>query len=171
MKSIPSQFLLVAIALIVAGCSGGTNGPSSEGEAFLTSTAPADPLGVVDLKNNLIAGLAVGPSVIEGRVGGLDNETFDPNQAAFMVRDLNLKDETHDHGGDSSHCEFCQANKLNQLESMALVRIVDESGNVVQADAQNLLGLKENHIVVAEGEGVIEDGTMVFNASKVFIRP
>lgn len=171
MKSIPSQILLVAISLFVAGCSGASNGPSAEGKSFLATTPPDAPTGVVDLKNNLIAGLAVGPSVVEGRVGGLDNETFDPNQAAFMIRDLNLKDETHDHGGDSSHCEFCQANKLNQLESMALVRLVDESGNVVQKDAQSLLGLKDNQIVIVEGEGVIEDGTMVFNASKIFIRP
>ena len=55
---------------------------------------------------------------------------------------------------------------------MTLVRMVDETGAVIQTDARELLGLKQNQVVAAQGEGMLDEhGGLVFDAVKVFIRP
>ena len=98
-------------------------------------------------------------------------ETWDESRAAFVVRDMSLKMESHDHGGDRDNCKFCQADKAKEIEAMAQVQIVDDRGNVVSTDARTLLGLKENHIVVAQGKGDVDDvGNFVFSATKVYVR-
>ena len=163
--------LLCGVFSGLTGCSNSAGGPSTAGEALLLETEPADALDVVELKTNLIAGLAAGEVSIVGRVGSGQEETWDPDQASFMIRDVNLTVESHDHGaGGHDNCKFCQEANARALESMALVQVVDESGSVIQTNAQGLLGLKENHIIVATGEGEIQDGTLVFNAKKVYIR-
>ncbi len=71
----------------------------------------------------------------------------------------------------STICKFCQAEKASQIEKMAQVQIVDEDGNVVSTDARTLLGLKENHIVVALGKGEVDEvGNFVFWATAVYVR-
>jgi hypothetical protein len=162
--------LLLLNFISVCGCTN-SGGPSVEGKAVLLSSEPDSPMGIVKLKSALTTGLAPIEAVIVGRVGGGQNETWDPDQAAFLVRDLDLQIESHEHSGDGDNCKFCQAEKAKELEKMALVRVVDESGNVIGVDARQLLGLKENHIIVAAGSGSIDDGTFVFDASKIFIRP
>ena len=166
-------FLVVGL-LFIAGCTGSLSGPSQAGKAVLLDAAPDGASGVVELKSNLIAGLASGESILEGRIGNGDAaETWDTGQAAFLVRDLDLVLEEHgeEHGDDhAANCKFCQAAKAQQMESMALIRIVDETGQVIAKDARELVGLKENQIVVALGEGTVEDGTLVFDAKQLFIR-
>ena len=158
-----------AIAL-ACGCA--SEGPSEAGKAVLLDTEPADAQGIVDTKNGLLTGLAVGgPSVLVGRVGGGQNETWDPDQAAFLVRDLDLKIESHDHDGNHDNCKFCQAEKAKELESMALVRIVDSEGKVIATDARQLLNLQEDQVVVAQGQASLEDETLIFDATHIHIRP
>jgi hypothetical protein len=166
-------FLFLVAVLSIAGCSGTTDGPSTEGKAFLLSAEPENAEGINSLKSGLITGLNPGGEevVLIGRVGGGENETWDSDQAVFLIRDLDLVIEKHDHGDNHDNCKFCQAAKAKELESMALVRVVDETGKAVAMDARQLLGLEEEQIIVAEGEASIEDGTFVFNAKKVFIRP
>lgn len=167
-----ATFLFFVAISSIAGCSATNTGPAAAGKAFLLSAEPENAEGIVSLKSGLITGLNTGDqSVLVGRVGGGENETWDPDQAVFLVRDLDLVIEKHDHGDNHDNCKFCQAAKAKELESMALVRIVDESGKVIAMDARQLLGLKEEHIIVAEGDGAIEDGTFVFDAKKIFIRP
>ena len=78
---------------------------------------------------------------------------------------------THDHGdGDHSECAFCQA-KEKDTGAMALIQIVDEQGQLINMDARELLGVQEGKVVVAQGSGSIdEDGTLVFAASRIFLR-
>ena len=135
---------------------------------------PADPSGVVELKSSIITGLASpdGSAVIVAKV--LGGQDWDTDKATFMVRELPSAAEQagHDHGeGDHSDCAFCQAKEGKDLESMALVRVVNESGELFRTDARKLLGLKENDVIVAQGSGTLEeDGTLSFTASKLFIR-
>lgn len=164
-------FLLALASLpVFVGCSASTS-PTPEGMAVLLESEPADALGVNDLKANLLTGLVTGECTIVGRVVGEDEESFDASQAVFMIRDLDLKVEEHDEAGDHSDCKFCQAAKAEAMESTGLVRVVDESGAIIQTDVRKLIGIKPNHIIVATGEGVMEDGTLEFNAKRVFIRP
>lgn len=161
--------VLTFVAVATMGCTNAT-GLSGEGKAVLLSAEPASSMGVVELKSLITTGLAPNEAVLLGRVGGGQNETWDPDQAAFLVRDLDLQVKSHDHAGDHADCKFCQAERAKELEAMALVRVVDADGQVIPTDARELLGLKDNHIIVAQGQGSIDEGTFVFNASRIFIR-
>ena len=166
------RFLFVCcVTALLCGCA--SEGPSPDGKTVLLETEPADAQGVTDTKNNLmIFGIPVeGASVLVGRVGGGQNETWDPNQAAFLIRDLDLKAESSEHDGNHDNCKFCQAEKARELEAMALVRVVDADGNVFPTDARQLLNLKEDQVVVAQGEASLEDETLIFNATHIHIRP
>lgn len=175
MRTHHSWFILLFAATALVGCSVATSGPSAVGKAILLSEEPAGCEGIDDLKSNMLTGLNPdGTAVLVGRIGGGDNETWDPDKAAFLVSDLALKIEEHDDGhGGAGHddCAFCQAAKEKALESMALVQIVDDSGKVISTDARQLLGLADGQVIVAEGQGALEDGTLVFSAKKVFVRP
>lgn len=155
------------------GCTSSTGtGPTAEGAKLMLDSEPADAMGVVDLKSAMITGIApMDDSVaMVGKV--VAGQDWDMDQAMFLVRDLEAGSaHAHDHGeGDHSDCAFCQA-KEKETGSMALVRIVDAEGNSVGADARKLLGLEENQVIVAQGGGSIdEDGTLVFEATKIFIR-
>jgi hypothetical protein len=158
--------------LTLVGCMGSAGAPSAEGVAYVLSDEPDHPLGVIDLKALVTRGAAGSDEVaLIGRVGGGQVETWDESQAAFVVRDLSLNIEPHHQGGDHDDCKFCQAEKASQIEAMAQVQIVDEDGNVVSTDARTLLGLKENHIVVAQGKGEVDEvGNFVFSATTVYVR-
>lgn len=160
---------LFALASAV-GCSNSVGGPTAEGKAVLLSAEPAGAQHVDELKSGLITGLVSGEVAVVGRVGSGHEETWDTDQASFLIRDLNLKTEAHDHGGNHENCNFCKEAKAKELESMALVRVVDSEGHIIATDARKLLGLKENHIIVASGEGEIDNGTFVFNAKRIYIR-
>ena len=157
------------------GCSPSTvGGPAEAGQAILLATEPEGGEGVNGLKSTILAGLnSDGTDVLVCRVGGGGNETWDPDKAAFLVRDLDVKVETHDegHGDEGDDCPFCRAAKKKVLESLALVQVVDQEGDVIPTDARQLLGLQEEQVIVAEGEAEVEDGTLVFSASRVFVRP
>lgn len=162
--------LVVSVAFTI-GCGGSDLSP--EAKAILLTEEPEAVSGIVDFKSSLITGLNPGgEAVIVGRVGTGTDEPWDMTQATFLLRDLGLESEAHDHGGDDhANCKFCQAEKAKEMESMALVRVIDADGNVIKTDAKKLLGLKNDQVVVAQGQGVIDDdGAFVFDAAKVFIR-
>ena len=165
-----APFLLLATLL---GCAGNGDGPSESGKSYLLSTEPSPSLGVVELKTSLTSGLAAEgeTAIIIGRVGGGQNPTWDTSQASFLLRDLKLEIQSHDHGGDHENCKFCQAEKAKELESMALLQVVDANDKVVSTDARKLLGVKEDDVIVAQGVGEVDEvGNFIFSASKLYIR-
>lgn len=168
---LPAAVCFTACLFLMAGCTGAPSGPTEEGKSFLLSAEPSAAENVVDLKSQVATGLSFGETTIVGRVGGGKDATWDVEHATFLIRDLGLKTEAHDHG-DDHECQFCQAEKAKELESMALVRIVDSTAKVIATDARVLLGVQEDQVVVAQGTGSLdESGTFVFDATKVFIRP
>jgi hypothetical protein len=165
------RFWCVAASLIFAlGCTG-NDGASSSGKAYLLPTKPAaEPLGVVALKTAIQAGtVGSGDATIIGRVGGGQNETWTPGSATFLIRDLALKIQSHDHDGNHDNCKFCQAEKAKELESMALIQLVDANGEPVAADARELLGVEDEQIVIAQGTGAVDQAGFVFTAKKIFV--
>lgn len=145
---------------------------SADGTKVLLDAEPHDAGGIIDLKSSMITGIAPtdGLTSIVGRV--VNGQDWEPDQAMFLLRDLQADAAlSHDHGdGDHSECAFCQA-KEKETGAMALVQIVNDAGELISMDARKLLGVEENQVVVAQGTGTIdEDGTLVFRASKIFIR-
>lgn len=167
LRSLSVLAALVALTGLV-GCSSEA-GPSAAGKDVLLEAEPADAQDLADFKASLSTGIGSGgQATIVGRVGSGGKEPWDTTQATFLLTSISLEDESHDHGGsDHSDCKFCQA---KELETMTLVRIVDETGAVIPMDARKLLGMKEKQIVVASGQGILDDGKLFFDASKIFIR-
>ena len=52
---------------------------------------------------------------VTGRVTGLNQPTWDPDRAVFMIADQSLVKEDPGHAGDSAHdadaCPFCRAGR------------------------------------------------------------
>jgi hypothetical protein len=46
--------------------------------------------------------------LILGRVGGGQHETFSQGEATFLLRDLDLTIQSHDHSDGGDDCKFCQ---------------------------------------------------------------
>ena len=170
---LPTVSLLLVAVMSWVGCAGSaTNGPTAAGAKVLLDTEPTDVGGIIELKSAMITGIAASgdQTAVAGRV--VNGQDWEPDQAMFLVRDLQADElHAHDHGdGDHSDCAFCQA-KEKETGALALIQVIDETGQVLGTDARQLLGLQENEVVVAQGSGTIdEDGTLVFAASKIYIR-
>lgn len=161
-------FLVLLLGgLIFVGCTG-SGGPSEAGKAILMTEEPSGAQDVADFKNSMVTGLGgLGEATIVGRIRNNENDPWDTSSAQFLLTSINLESESHGHD-DHSDCKFCQA---KELESMTLVRVVDASGGIINTDARKLLGLKEKQIVVAQGQGVLDDdGSLLFDATRVYIR-
>lgn len=172
MRALPRLIVIATLAAGLVGCLR-NSGPSTAGKNYLLEFEPQNAMGVVELKNALSSDSPpTGEMVVLGRVGAGDQDVFDQEQASFLLRDMDLEISPQDHDGHSDNCKFCQDKKEQALKSMALVRIVNDSGNVVSLSAESLLGLVKDQVVVAQGIGSVDEvGTFVFDASKVFVRP
>jgi hypothetical protein len=110
--------------------------------------------------------------------GAIQAGRFEPwqtNQAAFVITDLDLARPTADHGGadhDPSTCPFCKRRQQDPLLSTAWVQCLDAEGNVVAIDARKLFGLKENQVVVVQGNAHIDaTNRLVITVDQLFAAP
>lgn len=157
--------LLVLLGLVLSGCSSQSS-PTPAGKAVLLQTEPSNAQDVADFKNSFGVGVGLDTeATIVGRVRSGGIEPWDTTQATFLLTSANV--EAGHGGSDHSDCKFCQA---KELESLILVRVVDDSGSIIQADARDLLGISENQVVVAQGTGTLDGEALLFDASRLFIR-
>ena len=151
--------------LFLGGCSS-QDGPTEVGQTVLLDSEPSNTQDVAEYKGILAAGSGLGgDATIVGRVRSGGIEPWDTTQATFLLASANIE---HDHEANAhSDCKFCQA---KELESMVLVRVVDESGSIINTDPRSLLGLKENQVVIAQAQGTMDGEALLFDASRIFIR-
>lgn len=173
---------LLMATLLLASCtrSGVRDAVPAEGAgaAYLLGAEPAGARGVLEIREDLEGrdkpGEAI-PVVLEGRVGGVDGMTWDPDQAVFVVRDAAIieEGEAGEPGHDADNCPFCRAKKKKKLlASTALVQVVDAQGNVPAVDARKLLGLTEGRTIVVRGEAQLDGlGNLAVRAAGVYVRP
>ncbi len=108
--------------------------------------------------------------VVVGRIGGSENPWIE-GRAAFSIVDRSLR-ACSDIPGDTcpqpwDYC--CETDKL--AASTALVKIVDSDGNLVKADARDLLEVKELATVVVKGTAKRDDaGNLTILASGLFVK-
>lgn len=175
------QIKLVALGLamaLVTGCSEDTadgdaadkttrTTPAIDGSQFLLEEEPADSLEVIAAREKTQDGDDV---VVVGRIGGSEYP-FIEGRAAFSIVDNSLK-ACSDIPGDEcpkpwDYC--CETDKLPT--GTALIKVVDDQGNLIQADAKPLLGVKELSTVVVSGTAKRDDaGNMTVLASGIFIK-
>jgi hypothetical protein len=170
--------LTTCVGLIVAiGCSRGrpatsaasaANGtPLIDGSKYLLSTEPSEAVEVIKMREAAKDGDEV---VIVGRIGGGVNPWID-GRAAFSIVDGSLK-ACSDIPGDQ--CEkpwdyCCETDKLPT--ATALVKVVDENGDLLNADARELLHVKELSTVVVQGIARRDEaGNLTVLASGVYVK-
>ena len=141
--------------------------PSIDGEKFLLTAQPDGAEDVIKVRETAKDGDDV---VIVGRIGGSENPWIE-GRAAFYIVDGSLK-ACSDIEGDNcpqpwDYC--CETAKLPT--STAFVKVVDENGDLVKADARELLKLKELQTVVVKGKAQRDDaGNLNVLASGVYVK-
>ena len=102
-----------------------------------------------------------------GRIGG--ERPWVEGRAAFTIVDNSLKPCPPEEGCPTPWDYCCELDKL--ATSMAFVKIVDDKGAVVKADARKLLNVKELSTVVVQGKAKRDEkGNLTVIANKVFVK-
>ena len=147
--------------------SGAALAANVDGLKFLLTSEPEEAKDVIQVREDASDGADV---VIVGRIGGSENPWID-GRAAFSIVDGSLK-ACSDIPGDNcpkpwDYC--CETSELPN--ATALVKVVDERGELVKADAKTLLNVKELSTVVVQGKAQRDDvGNLTVLASGVFVK-
>jgi len=169
--------LCLSLIGIVTGCGQEQSAPvetagsetvqAVDGAQFLLTVEPDGAGDVISVRKDAKDAEEI---VIVGRIGGSRNPWI-KGRAAFSIVDPSLR-ACSDIPGDK--CKFpwdycCETDKLPA--AMVLVKFVDEQGNVVKADARELLELKELQTVVIRGKAQRdEEGNLTVLASGLFVK-
>ena len=167
-----SLILGCAVLLLGTGCdpSAETAVPAAnavDGTQYLLPAEPADSQDVIATRTS---SRDQDPVVVVGRIGGSANPWV-KGRAAFSIVDSSLK-ACSDIPGDKCRAPWdycCETDKL--VEATALVKIVDQQGQLLRTDARQLLDLAELQTVVVRGTAERDDaGNLTILASGVFVR-
>ena len=166
MKRLLPVFSLVALVALLLGCPAESE-PAIDGSQFLLSTAPGEELEVIAARESVSDGDDV---VIVGRIGGGANPWIE-DRAAFKIVDNSLK-ACSDIPGDQCPIPWdycCETDKLPT--STALVKVVDENGELVKADARKLLNVEELSTVIVQGKAQRDDaGNLTVLATGIYVK-
>ena len=138
-----------------------------DGSQYLLSNEPEGAENVIAMRTTAKDGDSV---VIVGRIGGSENPWI-AGRVAFSIVDLSLK-ACSDIPGDQ--CEIpwdycCETHKLPT--SLALIKLVDTNGDLVKADARELLKVKELSTVIVNGKAQRDDaGNLTVLASSIYVK-
>ena len=76
----------------------------------------------------------------------------------------------HSHA-PGEECAFCAAHAADNTSLLAMVRFMDEDGNVLRIDVRELFDLEAKETVVVVGTAqVVEGGMLVVDATGLYIR-
>jgi len=151
----------------VSGQPNSSSGPKIDASGFVLSAEPEGAADVINVRENAGDGDEI---VIVGRIGGSENPWVE-GRAAFAIVDGSLKACSDIEGDDCpipwDYC--CETSKLPT--ATALVKVVDEKGDLVKTDARGLLNVKELSTVVVKGKAKRdESGNLTVLARGVFVR-
>lgn len=173
MKQLIAMITGSVLAGLLIGCSQDTkqakpiSAPTLNRSPFLLSMEPQVATSVIKVRENASDGDDV---VIVGRIGGSENPWIE-GRAAFSIVDGSLK-ACSDIEGDNcpqpwDYC--CETSKLPN--ATALVKIIDDGGNLVTTDARELLEVKELSTVIVKGKAKRDDaGNLTVLANSVYIK-
>ena len=184
LKSLHRSHVQIAAALTIvpalltsAGCGNQTPSPATstesstasdiDGTMYLLTAEPESAVDVIQVRKDAADGDDI---IIVGRIGG-SADPWIKGRAAFSIVDDSLR-ACSDIEGDGCPIPWdycCETDKLPG--ATALVKVVDNEGNLVQAEAKSLLGVKELSTVVVQGKAKRDgDGNLTVLASGIFVR-
>jgi hypothetical protein len=161
-----------AVALF-AGCSQAprpaATGPTAVGAEYLLAAEPAGAQPVFAVKQSAKDGDEV---VVVGRIGG-SARPWITGRAGFQIVDPSFKpcSEKGD-DGCKTPWDYCCDPKEELVKGVATVKVVDAGGQMIGADAKELLGLAELDTVVVRGRAKRDEhGNLTVLAAGVHRRP
>jgi hypothetical protein len=139
-----------------------------DGSKFLLNQSPEDAQEVIQAREEAKDGDEV---TLVGRIGGSANP-WNEGRAIFSIVDNSLK-ACSDIPGDTCNkpWDYCCVSGKILKTSTALIKVVDERGNLVKADARDLLKVKELSTVVVKGKAKRDDaGNLTVLASGIYVK-
>ncbi len=166
---------IVICQLSLAGC--GTPEPlqsvesspvSIDGANYLLEQEPANVSGVIAMMGSAADEEQV---AVVGRIGGSAMPWVE-GRAAFSIVDLSLKSCLEcDSEGCPKPWDFCCSGSEQLASSTALIKVVDDDGNLLKVDARKLLPVSELSTVVVAGTARRDDaGNLTVLAEGLFVR-
>lgn len=131
-----------------------------------------EPAGSVTIENARIMIESETNVVLTVRVGSRDvSQWWKSDTASFYVSEATPGSHyTFDPSHDPTLCPFC-SRKWKAEDAIALVHLVDASGDRIPVNAPDLLGIEEDDIVVVRGTASVdESGLLVVESSGLFVR-
>lgn len=144
-----------------------TSADSVAGSQYLLKEEPNGAKDVIAAREGAKDGEEV---LVVGRIGGSGNPWIE-GRAAFSIVDGSLK-ACNDIPGDECETPWdycCETDKLPA--STALVKVVDENGDLVKTDARDLLDVEPLSTVVVQGKAQRDDaGNLTVLARGVYVK-
>lgn len=154
------------------GCAGSED-PAAENQAgansppdatYLATDKPGDAQGVGTARQKVKDEEDV---TLVGRIGG-SAKPFVDGIAAFTIVDPKVKFCAADEGCPTPWDYCCTQNEVK--DNIATIKVVNESGQPVDKDAKQLLGVKELDQVIVQGKAQRDDqGNLTVLAQKVYV--
>lgn len=171
-------YLLACVALLSAispGCgqqaqtatTGTQQHAALDGSKYILVEEPEGAVGVILAREEA---KDLDDIVLVGRIGGRKNPWIE-GRSAFTVIDASMTVVAD--GAESEEGQVCMDDCCAALRAdcTTLVKIVDPQGQIVPVDARELLGVKENDMVVVQGQTQRgEDGSFSVVATGVHVR-
>ncbi len=172
MKWMPA-LALIAVGLVSSGCSKAqTAQPETprvvtDGGQYLLTAEPEGALGVIEARKSAKDSDLL---TVVGRIGGSAKPWIE-GRAAFSIVDPSLR-ACSDIEGDECPVPWdycCETDRLPK--AMALVKVVNESGELIAVDARELLGVKELQTVIVQGKAQRDEaGNLTIRATGMYVR-
>ncbi len=151
-------FLTIVGLLSVVGCESREARKMAElRKTVLISSQPAQATTIAAAKEKITETKSV---VIRGKIGAGDFEPFEKGKAVFTITEAPDDSHADEAGHDADNCPFCKRRAAQA--AMALVKVVDASGNVLPFNAADLLGVKAGSIVALEGTAEYDEKLDLF---------
>lgn len=167
-------FVACCLSVIVAmGCSREPQDPNAlevldvDGSKYLLIEEPEGAKEVIQAREEAKDGEDV---LVVGRIGGSKNPWID-GKAAFTIVDNSLK-ACSDIPGDKCPIPWDYCCEIDNLPtSTALVKVIDENGKLVEANANKLLKVEELSTVIVQGKAKRDDsGNLTVLASGIYVK-
>lgn len=140
-------------------------GSATAGSLYVVDTEPDGALAVGEARQAIEDGQDV---TLVGLIGG-SSKPFVDGLAAFTIVDAKVPYCAEDEGCPTPWDYCCESDAVK--DNIATIKIVDESGNPISADARELLNVKELSTVVVKGKAKRDDqGNLTVDSSQVFVR-
>ena len=166
-----STWMYLGVFAFAAGCNTSTvvqesdTKDGSESSQYLAAVEPDGALPVGEARKSVKDDQAV---TLIGVIGG-SSEPFVDGLAAFTIVDPKVPYCSADEGCPTPWDYCCTQDQVKG--NIATVKIVDDTGKPVAADARKMLNVKELSTVVVQGTARRDDqGNLTVVASKVFVR-